>query len=168
MTRRSPKQPGFRTFYATDEVTVTDLWLIVGARRLPIRQLRNLQVSQAKTSRLPATVAFTATVFPLVSVFSGVRGVASWAAVVLITGLILAAAAVLGLRNDPLRILFADHAEIYHDPVYANSDERVFGQVTRAVQRASEFNRNRDRLTPNYRVSPYLPATPLVADAAPE
>src|SRR6266540_2604679 len=160
MTRRSPKQPGSRTFAATDQ------FLIVGQRKLPIRELHNLRVTQAEPSRLPIAVAFAATVFPLVSLFSGVRDVTSWAAVALITASILAVAAVLQLRAQPLRILYADHHGRYADEVFVSRDARVFGQVTRAVQRASELHRGRERLAPSFRVSSHLPAPPLVSDAA--
>ncbi|HEX6077136.1 MAG TPA: DUF6232 family protein [Micromonosporaceae bacterium] len=138
MIQRSPSEPRARTFYATDDVIVTDTWLVVGRRRMLIQQLRNPQVAQPRPSRVPAGLAVAAALIPAVAAATRVGTLAAWIAVVLGTGLVLGVAVWLRATEVPHLVLHADYQGVPAAPVFWSRDPRVFGQVTRAVLRARE------------------------------
>lgn len=141
MAQKPHEEPHARTFYATDDVLVTDMWLVVGRRRLLIRELRNLQVAQSRASRTPAVLGVTAAAVPLLAAVTGVQTASAWVAVTFGTGLVLAVAVWLRATEARHLVLHADYGDV-HGPVFWSRDPRVFGQVTRAVLRARESLRD--------------------------
>jgi hypothetical protein len=138
MTRKSPAEPPARTFYVTDDVVVTDTWLVVGRRRMQIQQLHNPQVAQSRPSRVPAVLGVAAAMIPALAAATRVATLTAWVAVILGTALVLGVAVWLRATEVPHLVLHADYQGVPAAPVFWSRDPRVFGQVTRAVLRARE------------------------------
>ncbi|MGH3730176.1 MAG: DUF6232 family protein [Micromonosporaceae bacterium] len=124
----------------TDDVTVTETWLVIGKRRLLVKELRNPQVGRARGSRTPATVAIAALLLPVVTLILGTN-VTGWVTVGLGTLAALCVAAALRLGDSPPLVLHARYRGV-SGPIFWSRDERVFGQVSRAVLRAHEAARH--------------------------
>jgi hypothetical protein len=151
MTRKSPNEPPARTFYVTDDVIVTDTWLMVGRRRMLINQLDNPQVAQSRASRVPAALGVAAAMIPALAAATRVATLTAWVAVLLGTALVLGVAVWLRATEVPHLVLHADYQDVPAAPVFWSRDPRVFGQVTRAVLRAREAAR-RPRRSDDVRV----------------
>jgi hypothetical protein len=138
MIQGSPSEPRARTFYVTDDVVVTETWLVVGRRRMPISELRNPQVTQARASRVPAALGVAAAIIPALAAATHVGTLTAWISITLGTGLVLGVAVWLRTTEVPHLVLHADYQGTPAAPVFWSRDPRVFGQVTRAVLRARE------------------------------
>ncbi|HEX2416975.1 MAG TPA: DUF6232 family protein [Micromonosporaceae bacterium] len=138
MIQGSPSEPRARTFYVTDDVVVTETWLVVGRRRMLISELHNPQVSQARASRVPAALGVAAAIIPALAAATQVGTLTGWVAIILGVSLVLGVAVWLRATEVTHLVLCADYQGTPAAPVFWSRDPRVFGQVTRAVLRARE------------------------------